>query len=290
MTASASEADFASNPLTNWAGPYGLPAFEQLSENDFAATIEAALVAHEQEIEAIAGNPAPPDIENTLAALELSERAKKVGRRASRCRVLQPSSGCGPARIPATRSRRWSVQLSPRMSRHFSAIHMNEALFARIDALFRDRDTLGLDAETARLLEKTWKRFVKAGAKLGAEARSGSLYPRDQRRAGRPRHAVRPERARRRKKDWVLFLEESDLVPGCPDFLRDAMRGRALSRGQEGRFAVTLSRSTLRRPFHGGLDATAICGSRLSGASPVHGDLQLAPEYRTTRRSFGADA
>ena len=61
--------------------------------------------------------------------------------------------------------------ISPKMSRHFSAISMNEKLFARIDDLYQRRDSLGLDAETMRVLEKTWKGFVRSGAKLDAEGK-----------------------------------------------------------------------------------------------------------------------
>lgn len=235
MTASAPEVDFASNPLTNWAGPYGLPAFEQLSEDDFAATIEAALVAHEQEIQAIAGNPAPPDIENTLAALELA--GKPLSRASA---IFWVRAGAHTSDTIQALER----QLSPRMSRHFSAIHMNEVLFARIDALYRDRDTLGLDAETARVLEKTWKRFVKAGAKLGAEDKK-RLAAINEELAGLGTQFGQNVLAD--EKDWVLFLDEYDL-DGLSDFLRDAMAEAVLSRGQEGRFAVTLSRS-IYEPF-----------------------------------------
>ena len=235
MTASASEAHFASNPLTNWTGPHGLPAFEQISEDDFASTIESALVAHEQEIEAIAGNPAAPDIENTLAALELSGKALS---RASA--IFWVRAGAHTSETIQALER----QLSPRMSRHFSAIHMNEALFARIDALYRDRETLGLDAETGRVLEKTWKRFVKAGARLGAEDKK-RLAAINEELAGLGTQFGQNVLAD--EKEWVLFLEESDL-DGLSDFLRDAMAEAALSRGQEGRFAVTLSRS-IYEPF-----------------------------------------
>ena len=48
---------------------------------------------------------------------------------------------------------------------------MNEKLFARIDDLYQRRDSLGLDAETLRVLEKTWKGFVRSGAKLDADGK-----------------------------------------------------------------------------------------------------------------------
>lgn len=235
MTARASEADFGFNPLTNWTGPHGLPAFEQLSEDGFADTIEAALAAHSREIEAIADNPAAPDIENTLAALELS--GKPLSRASA---IFWVRAGAHTSDTIQALER----QLSPLMSRHFSAIHMNEALFARIDALYQNCETLGLDAETARVLDKTWKRFVKAGAKLNADDKK-RLAAINEELAGLGTQFGQNVLAD--EKEWVLFLEESDL-DGLPDFLRDSMAEAALSRGQEGRFAVTLSRS-IYEPF-----------------------------------------
>lgn len=121
---------------------------------------------------------------------------------------------------------------------------MNEKLFARIDALYQKRAALGLDAETLRVLEKTWKRFVRSGAKLDA--------------AGKKRlAAVNEELSSLGTKfgqnvladesDWALFLDAADLA-GLPDFVKASMAEAAGTRGQEGRYAVTLSRS-IYEPF-----------------------------------------
>src|SRR5690606_26059123 len=136
-------------------------------------------------------------------------------------------------------------EIAPRMSRHFSAIYMNEALFARIDELYAQRDALGLDAETGRVLEKTWKRFVKAGAKLDAEdkQRLAAIGERLASLGAQFGQNVLADEA-----EWALFLDEGDDLAGLPDFLKDAMAEAAGSRGQQGRFAVTLSRSIIE-PF-----------------------------------------
>lgn len=64
--------DLSVNPLTHWTGPLGLPDFSKLSDDAFGPVFEAALAAHQAEIDAIAANAEAPTIENTLAALELS--------------------------------------------------------------------------------------------------------------------------------------------------------------------------------------------------------------------------
>src|SRR5690606_30251432 len=129
-------------------------------------------------------------------------------------------------------------------SRHFSAISMNEKLFARIDALYAKRADLGLDAETLRVLEKSWKGFVRSGARLDADGKKRLAAINEELSSlgtGFGQNVLADER------DWALFLDAGDLA-GLPDFLKSAMAEAAAARGQEGRYAVTLSRS-IYEPF-----------------------------------------
>jgi peptidyl-dipeptidase Dcp len=233
MTDSA--VDLASHPLTNWTGPHGLPAFERLSEEDFAAVIEAALDAHSAEIDRIAANPATPDIENTLAALELA--GKPLSRASA---IFWVRAGAHTSDTIQALERQAVAAHGPAFLRH---PHEREALFARIDALYREREKLGLDPETDRVLEKTWKRFVKAGAQLGAEDKK-RLAAINEELAGLGTQFGQNVLAD--EKDWALFLDEADL-DGLPDFLRDSMAEAALRAGRRA-FAVTLSRS-IYEPF-----------------------------------------
>jgi len=228
--------DLASHPLTNWTGPLGLPAFDKISDDQFAPVFDAALAAHEAEIAAIASNPDKPTIDNTLAALELAGDA--LGK-VSAIFWMRAGAHTNPEIQKLER------EIAPRMSRHFSAIYMNEALFARIDELYAQRDALGLDAETGRVLEKTWKRFVRAGAKLNAEdkQRLAAINERLASLGAQFGQNVLADEA-----GWALFLDGGDDLAGLPDFLVSAMAEAAASRGEEGRYAVTLSRSIIE-PF-----------------------------------------
>ena len=64
--------DLANHPMTRWTGFHGLADFSALKDDAFKPVFDAALAAHATEIDAIANNPAPPTLDNTLAALELS--------------------------------------------------------------------------------------------------------------------------------------------------------------------------------------------------------------------------
>ncbi|MCY1224149.1 Dipeptidyl carboxypeptidase [compost metagenome] len=135
--------------------------------------------------------------------------------------------------------------IAPKMSRHYSKIGMNAALFKRIDTLWEGRQSLGLDLEATRVLERHWKGFVKSGAKL-AKPEQERLAAINEKLAGIG--AKFGQNVLADEKNWVLFLESEEQLAGVPDFLRDAMAAVAEDRGQKGKYAVTLSRSIIE-PF-----------------------------------------
>ncbi|MCO5155269.1 MAG: M3 family metallopeptidase [Aquamicrobium sp.] len=238
--------DLARHPLTHWTGPLGLPDFPAIADGDFAPVFDAALAAHEAEIAAIADNREAPTIGNTLEALELAGEALDRVSAIFWCRA-----GAHTDKDIQALER----EIAPKMSRHFSAVHMNAALFSRIDALYQARATLRLDAETVRVLEKTWKRFVKAGAKLGPQdkARLAAINERLASLGAQFGQNVLADEA-----GWALFLDAGDDLAGLPDFLTSAMAEAAAARGEAGRYAVTLSRSIVE-PF---LSFSARCDLR----------------------------
>ncbi|WP_373413516.1 M3 family metallopeptidase [Ensifer aridi] len=232
MTASASL-----NPaLVNWTGHEGLPRFEAIKDEDFAPAFEAAFAAHEAEIEAIAGNPEPPSFENTVVALEIA------GDDLSRVSALfWTQAGADTNEMIQALER----EIAPKMSRHYSKIGTNPALFRRIDTLWEQREELGLDLEATRVLERHWKGFVKSGAKLDKPEQE-RLAAINERLAGLG--AKFGQNVLADEKDWVLLLTSEEELAGLPDFLRDAMAAVASDRGEEGKYAVTLSRSIIE-PF-----------------------------------------
>ena len=227
--------DLAAHPLARWQGPLGLPDFRLIDDGDFGPVFDVALKAHEQEIEAIAGNVEEPGIENTLAALELSGDA--LDRVSS---IFWCKAGANTNDAVQALER----EVSPKMSRHFSAISMNERLFARIDSLYQRREALGLDAETLRVLEKTWKGFVRSGARLDAQGKKRLAMINEELSSLGTRFG---QNVLADERDWALFLDEADLA-GLPDFLKSAMAEAAEARGRKGSYAVTLSRS-IYEPF-----------------------------------------
>jgi peptidyl-dipeptidase Dcp len=220
----------------DWSGLNGLPRFEAIDDKGFEAAFDAALALHDAEINAIADNPEPASFANTIDALEI------VGDELSRVSSLfwnRAGANTNPVVQELER------KIAPKLSRHYSKIGMNAALFARIDTLWNTKDTLGLTLEQTRVLERHWKGFVKSGAKLPKE-RQEELAGINETLAGLG--ASFGQNVLADEKDWVLFLGSEDELAGIPDFLKDAMASAAAERGEEGKFAVTLSRSIIE-PF-----------------------------------------
>lgn len=230
-----SVSDLATHPLTDWQGPLGLPDFTKIGDGDFGPVFDAALKAHEAEIEVITTNAEQATVENTLQALELAGEALDRVSSIFWCRAGAHTNDTIQA---------MEREVAPKMSRHFSAISMNEKLFARIDDLYQRRDSLKLDAETLRVLERTWKGFVRSGAKLDADGKKRLAAINEQLSS---LGTTFGQNVLADEREWALFLDEGDLA-GLPDFLKSAMAEAAETRGQKGRYAVTLSRS-IYEPF-----------------------------------------
>ncbi len=222
--------------LTDWNGKNGLPRFDTVRDEDFAGAFDAALTAHNMEIDTIAGDGEAPTFANTVVALETA------GDELSRVSALFWNKA-GAHTNPQIQA--LEREIAPKMSRHYSRIGMNEALFKRIDTLWEKRETLGLTNEELRVLERHWKGFLRAGAKL-EKPQQERLAAINEELAGLG--AQFGQNVLADEKNWKLLLSSDEELAGIPDFLRDAMAGAAKEHGEEGKFAVTLSRSIIE-PF-----------------------------------------
>ena len=225
------------NPaIASWAGPLGLPEFASIDDRDFEVAFAVALPAHLAEIDAIANNPEEETFENTIVALEL---AGDLRSRASG--IFWNLAGANTNDTLQALERK----LSPEISRHRSAIAMNGALFARIDALYGKRESLGLDSEASRVLELTWKSFVRSGAQFN-QADQKRLAAINERLATLGTAFAQNVLADER--DYALVLETMEDLAGLPESLASSMGAAAEERGHTGKHAVTLSRSIIE-PF-----------------------------------------
>ncbi|WP_460054422.1 M3 family metallopeptidase [Spirochaeta dissipatitropha] len=224
------------NPLTDkWDQNYGLPPFDRIQPEHFATALEQAMSEHQQEIEAIAGNPDEPDFDNTMAAFDRSgwNLDRILGVFYNLC-----SSETSKELQAAERD------LSPKIAAHENRVSLHEGLFKRIDKLYEQRKTLNLNPEQDRLLERVHMDFVRNGAKLSGENRKrfaeineelASLYTDFS-------QAVLGDAAA-----FALALTTEEDRAGLPDFVLDAAQAAAREKGMEG-YVINLSPS-LVDPF-----------------------------------------
>ncbi|HKU54161.1 MAG TPA: hypothetical protein VJP60_02270, partial [Rhizomicrobium sp.] len=224
------------NPFfEDWTAPFGAPPLDRIKPEHFAPAYDQALAEHSAEIGTIAENREAPSFENVVLALEKSGK------------LLTRIDGVfGNLTSAATNQALQAIELemAPRLSAHWSAITMHPRLFARLDALYRKRDSLDLDAESLRVLERYRLDFVRAGAQLNSEGRE-RLAAIGQRLAvlGTQFH----QNMLGEEEDWTLSLNEAQMA-GIPQAVRDAAAAAAVSLKLDAPYAVTLSRSSAE-PF-----------------------------------------
>ena len=221
------------NPLLKaWETPHQTPPFAEIKPEHFLPAFEQAFTDHAAEITAITHDPAVPDFDNTITALE---RSGRLLAKVSAVFYDLVSAHSNPQILEIDK------EVSLRMARHWNPIMMNAVLFGRIAMLHEKRAELKLTGEQNRLLERTYTRFHRAGAGLSeeAKARMAEINERLAHLGTTFSHHLLGD-----EQDWLLELSEDDRA-GLPDSFIASARAAAEERGMAGKAIVTLSRSTV---------------------------------------------
>ncbi|WP_455466275.1 M3 family metallopeptidase [Bartonella sp. B39] len=218
--------------VLDWKGFSGLPDFSLISDEDFKPAFEQALQEAEEELEMVATVQESPTLKNFLQPFELSGKAlDRV------CSIFFLRSGAHSNALIQQLEQEFVVKLS----RYSSKIMMDARIFAKIDVLYKQSQQGMYDSETTRVLELWWKKFVCSGAKLDEEGKkrlveiNGKLAF---------LNATFGQNVLKDEAEWILFLEQKDLS-GLPDDLIASMKEIARERGNEGAYALTLTRSII---------------------------------------------
>jgi peptidyl-dipeptidase Dcp len=143
--------------------PFHAPPFDRIKDEDYQPAIEAGMAQQLAEIERITDDAAPPTFDNTLVAFQRSGRL-----------LNRASAAFGAVSQANTNPTLQGVKtaLAPKIAAHEDAIHLNQKLFDRVAAIYRQRATLRLDAESLRLVEIVYDEFVHSGANLSDSDKS----------------------------------------------------------------------------------------------------------------------
>ncbi len=149
------------NPfIAGFNTPYNIPDFGKIKTEHYMPAFEEGMRQQKEEIDAIVNNPDAPTFENTLEAYEYSGQllstVSSVFFNLSECENSPEMEAI-------------AEKVTPMLSAHGDDIALNAKLFARIKAVYDQKETLNLDPEQMRLLEETYKGFVRNGANVPEE-------------------------------------------------------------------------------------------------------------------------
>ncbi len=219
--------------LVDWDQPFGLPPYDQIRVPHFKPALEQAMQQHRAQVAAITANPAAPDFDNTVAALD------RAGDRLGRIEAVFHGLGASFTSADLQAVQR---EMAGPVAAHWSAVHQDAALFARLDAVHQQRERLGLSPEQQRLVQRLHRDFVRSGAQLDTAARARFAEIQQQlaqltTRFGQ--NVLHDEAA------FSLALPDAAAQAGLPDFVLAAARQAAADRQLGDVPVITLSRSLI---------------------------------------------
>jgi peptidyl-dipeptidase Dcp len=221
------------NPLvTESTLPFQLPPFDKIKNEHFQPALEQGMTEEKKEAEAIANQTEPATFENTIVAME------KAGQLLARARRVFSNFG---ACNTNPEIQKLEKEMAPKFAAHNDTIRLNGPLFARIEKLYNARESSNLDPESKWLLERYYKDFVRAGAKL-SEADKTKLK------------ALNAELAKlqtdfeqnvlKEKNASSIVVDKREDLAGLSDNEIAAAAAAAKAEGKEGKFAIRLLNTT----------------------------------------------
>ena len=235
MSASCrSDRKVADNPFFSaWETPYGVPPFDKIVPEHFMPAFERAMALHDAEIDAIVSNTDAPTFDNVILAYDRSgQELERVGLVFGMLCEAESND-----KLQALQE-----EAMPLLSAHGDKVGMNEALFAKVKAVYDRRAEFGLDADRMRLLEKTYRDFVRSGALLDAEQKARLAAINEELALVGVKFAAN---LLAENNNFVLELTSDDL-DGIPATTRELAREKAreLSKA-DGTFVFTLHKPSL---------------------------------------------
>lgn len=234
---SEKQASNAANPLlAAYDTPFNVPPFDKIKDEHFRPAYDEALKQHNVEIDSIVNNSEAPSFENTIVALE---EAGSLLNNISRVFFNMNSANTNDT-IQAI-----AKDLAPVLSAHSDNIRLNARLFERVKAVYEQRATLSLDAEDSKLLEETYKSFVRAGANLSDEDKEKLKKINAELSVLTTQFG---QNLLAETNAYELVVDNEADLAGLPEALKAAAADVAKAKGHDGKWVFTLQNPSLM-PF-----------------------------------------
>jgi peptidyl-dipeptidase Dcp len=213
------------------------PQFDKIENSHYMPAFELGMEQQLAEIDAIANQAEAPTIDNTLIPME---RSGQLLNRAARVFFAMTSANTNDE-LESIRS-----EMAPKFSAHNDKILLNDKLFARVQALYDQRDALELDPESYRLIEETHRDFVRAGAQLSEEDKE-------------KRKAMNAELASLQTKfsqnvlnevnASAVVVDSREELAGMPEANIEAAAEAAKEKDMEGKYLIALLNTSQQPPL-----------------------------------------
>ncbi len=210
-----------------------MPPFDEVLVEHFEPALEAAMRENLDEIDRIANDPAPPTFENTIAAQERS------GRAASRVFAIY---GVWSGTMSTSAFQAVERKMAPRIAAFSDKITQNAALFRRIEAVYCSPQKATLTPEQQRLAWLYHTTFVRAGARLDAEAKQRVAAINERLAALFTRFS---QNILADETNVALVIESEADLDGLPPTVRQGAATAAASRGLTGKWVISNTRSAM---------------------------------------------
>ena len=220
--------DIKKNPLVaEWNTPYQTPPFSEIKLEHYEPAIDYAIELNRAEIDAIINNPEAPTFENTIVAMEQS--GELLGRVTGVFFVLNNCS-------TSEEMQQIALNITPKLTELSNDVSLNPELFARVKAVYDQRESLNLDQEDSMLLENTYNSFARSGALLEGEAQD--LYRQYTTELSQLTLAF-GQNALAATNAFALNITDEAKVAELPEFVKEGLAADAAARGEQG-WTVTL--------------------------------------------------
>ena len=241
----------ASPILDPWSGPYdGVPPWDKVKPADFPAAFEAAMKQTKAEFEVILTNPAPITFDNTIKANELSGEA--IGQ-------LFSIWGVHTSNLSNPDIRKIQTEWDPKVSAFFNQLALDARWFQRVQYLYGQRDSLGLDKSQLRLLERTYDGLVRNGALLNSTQKAEVIGIET---SLATKFSEFQNKVLADEETYILLTDPQDVV-GLPDSFVASLKAAAEAKGKTG-WAIANTRSAVQ-PFLENSPRRARVGNRPAG-------------------------
>ena len=220
------EIDTTNPLLAEWETPHATPPFDKISISDYEPAFETAIAVSRAEIDAIVNNPAKPSFNNTILALEkqgeLLDRISSVFFNMLQCNTSDELQDI-------------AMRVQPKLTELGNDVSLNPELFKRVKAVY-EKPGLFLSKEDKKLLENSYKSFVRSGANLNDEDKA--LY-REYSSELSQLTLQFGQNSLAANNAYALNITSAKQVAELPDFVKEGMAMEAKARGQKG-WTVTL--------------------------------------------------